>query len=76
MEGHNGIAPVIGPAQDERQFGALHIIAHLGHLGRRLVQRLFALLLLSNVEKEPRFFEAGALFLPSLDDTVQRGLFP
>jgi hypothetical protein len=47
----------------------------LGNFGRRLIQRIFALLLLGDIKKKARLFEARALLLPRFDNIVKGGLF-
>jgi hypothetical protein len=51
-----------------------HLAGDLGNFGRRFAERLFALLVLGDVEKKPRLFEPGPVFFPSIDDAFKPGL--
>jgi hypothetical protein len=46
------------------------------HLGGCLLESLFALFVLGDVEKEAGFFETRPVFLPSVYDSSKGRLFP
>jgi len=75
MKDDNGVAPVVGTAQEQCQLCLRHLAGHLGNLSGRFAQRIFALFILGNVEKKARFFEARTLLFPGVDDSFDGGLF-
>jgi hypothetical protein len=46
-------------------------LGNLGDFGRGLVQGLFVLFVLGNVEKKARLFEAAFMLLPGVDDSLE-----
>jgi hypothetical protein len=74
MESDNGVAPVIGTAEELRQLGLRHLPCDLGDFGRRFAERFFALFVPGDVEKEACLFEPGPVFFPKIDDALEGGL--
>ena len=52
-----------------------HFLGDRGDLCCRFAERVFALLVLGDVEKKPRLFELGAMLFPSVDHRFESGLF-
>jgi hypothetical protein len=52
-----------------------HLPADRGDLGRGFAQRIVALFIFGDVEKEPRLFEIRAVLFPGVDDAFEGRLF-
>jgi len=70
----NGVAPVIRAAEQLGQLGLRYFPAGAGDFRRGLSERIFAFLVLGDVEKKPRLFEIGAMLFPGIDDALKGGL--
>ncbi len=75
MKGDDRISPVVRAAEQLGQFGLRQLFADDGDFRRGLAERLFALLLLSDVEKKTRFLKIRPVFFPRADDGLESGLF-
>jgi len=63
MQAHDGVAPVVGTAQDLRELKLGDLLGNFRDLVQRFVVSVFAFLFLSEVEEETGLFEVGAIFL-------------
>ena len=75
METNYSVTPVIGPPKELSKLGLSHSLSDFGDLCRCLVEGLFALFVLSDVEEETRFFEIRSVLFPGIYDAFEGGLF-
>ena len=74
MQADDGVAPVVGTAQDLRELELGDLLGNFRDLGQRLVVSVFAFLFLSEVEEKTRVFEVGAISFQRIEDGFQRCL--
>jgi hypothetical protein len=75
MQAHDRVSLVVGTAEDLPELELGQLLRDLRDFSSGFVERLFALLVLSEIEKKTRLFQLGAKFLPGLQDAFQSRLF-
>jgi len=75
MQADDGIAPVVGAAQDLSELELGDLLRNFRDLGQRLVMSVFAFLFLSEVEEKAGLFEVGTIFFQRIEDRFERSLF-
>jgi hypothetical protein len=74
MELHDRVARVVGVAEHLLELDLRQFLGDLGDFGGRLGERLLALLVPGEIEKEARLFQLGAIFLPRIEGVLNAGL--
>jgi hypothetical protein len=72
---NNGVAPVIGLAEQLRQLGLRHLLGNYVDLAGSFAERLVALLVFSDVEKKSRLRKIGLMFFPTSENAFEGRLF-
>src|ERR1700751_1467342 len=75
METNYSVTPVIGSPNELGRIGLSPSLSDSGGLCRFLVEGLFALFVLGDVEEETRFFEIRSVRFPGIYDAFEGGLF-
>jgi hypothetical protein len=74
MELDDRVARVVGVAEHLLELDLGQFLGDFADLGRCFAQRLLALLVFREVEKEARLFELGPVLLPRIEDVLDAGL--
>jgi hypothetical protein len=72
MKTDDGIAPVIGTAENLRQLAFGHSPADLADLDRSLLQSLSTVLFTGKLKKKPGLFQPCPLFFPTVYNDLER----
>ena len=70
MERDDGVAPVVGAAEQLRQLGLRHLLGDRRDFGRGFAERFFALFVFGDVEKKARLFKIGVMLFPGVDERL------
>jgi hypothetical protein len=68
------VARVVGIAEHLLELDLRQLLGDFADLGGRFAERLFALLVLREIEKEARLFELGAVLLPRVEGVLDASL--
>jgi hypothetical protein len=74
MEADDGVSLIVRPAENLSQLQLRELLGDLRDFAGRFAERLFALLVFREIEKEARFFEVGAILLPRIEDVFEARL--
>jgi hypothetical protein len=70
MEADDRVSLIVGAAENLLELQVGHFLTDLRHFSGGLAERLFALFVFGEIEKEARLFQLGAILLPRVEDVL------